>query len=298
MANQSKLTTIPADLQYRLLSILPHFYDLGALILTARCFYDIYKAHSQPLLDAVGKIFLGSLFEEALVLARTQEAAYGLGDASVEGFSGNTVLLVINNDYIARSLEPVVFGLLKANSSTFDIYDPESLARFSDSPFTAEASPTESIRFKGAVYRFWRFCLQPRKGRTKFLQKLPLHELLELSHFVSGISDLIYAMRGVPQESDHDWDYISSVQSTGPENILRLWNACQDGEPEFSYDLDDAGGDEEEGFFDYPFQEVMEKRELDGIARPLKPLFDANNEKVNEVLDVESAKSTEQDPQS
>ncbi|KAJ7447579.1 hypothetical protein B0H11DRAFT_365848 [Mycena galericulata] len=288
MAIQSRLITVPTDVQYHLLSILPHFYDLGALILTARCFHDIYKAKRRLLLDEVGKNFLGSLFDEALLLARAQEAAYGLGDASVEGFSTNTIFLVINNDYIATSLEPLVFGLMKADSSTFDIYDSESLARFAEAPFTAEASPTESIRFKAAVSRFWRFCLEPRKRRGKFLTKLTPNALLELSHFVNGISNLIYALRGKPQESDHDWDFLASVLSTGPENILRLWDALQDGDPEFPIDLHIAGAREEEGFFGYPLMEVMEKRNLDKIPKlgALGCIFDADNEKMKEALDM------------
>ncbi|KAJ7726575.1 hypothetical protein DFH07DRAFT_782702 [Mycena maculata] len=249
MAKRSTLTTIPTDLQYHLLSILPHFYDLGALILTARCFHDIYKPRRKPLLDAVGRNFLGCLFDEALLLARTQESAYELGDASVEGFSSVTVLLVINNDYIANSLEPVVFRLLKADASEFE---------------------------------FWRFCLQSRKTTTKFLKTIPQNELLELSHFVKGISNLIYAMRGVPHQSDHNWDFISSVLSTGPENILRLWDACQDGSPDFCTELNIAGGHQEEGFFTYPLFDAMEE-EIVGLLG-LEPIFDLDNEKVNVAL--------------
>jgi hypothetical protein len=119
-AFQSKFTTIPADIHHHLLSILPNFYDLGAVILTHRCFHDIYKARRNTLLDDVARNLLGCLFDEAVLLARAQEAAYGLGDPSVKGFSTNTVLLIVNNDYILNSLEIVAFGLLKADHQKFE----------------------------------------------------------------------------------------------------------------------------------------------------------------------------------
>ncbi|KAJ7366094.1 hypothetical protein DFH08DRAFT_797093 [Mycena albidolilacea] len=102
MPGTTKLTTFPSDIQHRLLSMLPNFYDL-----------------------------------ETVFLARAQEAAYGLDDPSVKGFSTNTVFLVINNDYILDSLRSVVFGLLRADEQKFDIYDLESLVRFAN-PFTEE----------------------------------------------------------------------------------------------------------------------------------------------------------------
>ncbi|KAF7338943.1 hypothetical protein MVEN_01970500 [Mycena venus] len=295
MSSPSTLTTIPADIHYHLLSILPDFYDLGAVIRTHRCFHDVYKTRRKTLLDDVAKNLLGCLFDEAVLLARAQEATYGLGDPSVKGFSSDTVILVVNNDYILKSLEMVVFGLMKADEKKFDIYDAESLERFVEEPFTEEASPTESIRFKAAGYRFWRFVLQPAKKRTAFLKKLAPNELLELRHFVSGISNLIYAIRRQPQESDHDWDFISSVQSTGPENILRLWMALQNGDPEFEEELAGAGysinGDE--GFFDYPYVDIMEKKKLNEIRGidALAPIFDGDNEKMHEMLDEFSQKA-------
>ncbi|KAJ7473966.1 hypothetical protein FB451DRAFT_283032 [Mycena latifolia] len=286
MANQSKLTTIPADVQHRLLSLLPDFYDLGALILTSRCFHDVYKSRRKLLLNEVAQNLLGCFLDEATLLARAQEAAYELGDASVKGFSSDTVLLLVNNDYIVHSLEGVVFGLLKEDSTKFDIYESDSLERFVNEPFTSKPSPTESIRFRGAAYRFWRFCLQPKKERTAFLKTLAPNELLELSHFVNGVSNLIYAMRRQPQESDHDWDFVSSVLATGPENILRLWIALQEDDPDFDGELYEAGTRQEEGFFQYPFFDATEANGLDRVSgvNGLEPIFDGDNEKMKTAL--------------
>ncbi|KAJ7633857.1 hypothetical protein DFH06DRAFT_1303280 [Mycena polygramma] len=284
---QSKITTFPTDVRHHLLSILPNFYDLGAMILAHRCFHDVYKERRKILLEYVAQNLLGSLFDEAVLLARAQEAAYELGDASVKGFSTNTVFLLVNNDYIVKSLEVVAFGLLKADDKKFDIYDPESLARFAEEPFTVEASPTESIRFQAAAYRFWRFILQSKTNRAVFLKNFSPPELLELDHFVQGISNLIYAIRREPQESDHDWDFVDSVLSTGPENILRLWDALQNDDPEFSEDLDGTGWNEEEGFFSYPFRAALKSKNLDDVhgIGSLEPIFDENNAKMHEILD-------------
>ncbi|KAJ7362885.1 hypothetical protein DFH08DRAFT_951110 [Mycena albidolilacea] len=304
MVNQSKLITILSDIHYHLLSILPNFSDLGAAILTHRCFHDTYKTQRKTVLHDVARNMLGCLFDEALLLARAQEAAYGLGDPCSDDLTTNTVFLVVNNDYILRSLEVVVFGLLKSDEKKFDIYDSESLARFAEEPFTIEASPTEAIRFRGAGYRFWRFVLEPQRkkkeGKTfrdnievsgDFLKTFPPSRLLELNHFVHGISNLIYAMSRRPQESDGDWDFVSTVLSTGPENILRLWDALQDGDSEFEDDLNEAGGgftyEMKEGFFSYPYGEAAESKKLNDIPglRALEPIFDGDNAKMREILE-------------
>ncbi|KAF8185277.1 hypothetical protein K438DRAFT_1937031 [Mycena galopus ATCC 62051] len=297
--NNLRLIAMPADIHYHLLNMLPDFADLGAIILTHRCFHDVYKTGQKTLLNDVAQNFLGCLFDQALLLARAQKAAYGLGDLFTKSLSTNTVVLLGNNDYILQSLEQVVFGLLKADSKQFDIYDSESLARFAADPFTAESSWAEFHRFMAAGYRFWEFVLQPRNKRTAFLKNLAPSSLLELNHFVSGISKLIYAISGRTQESDHDWDFVASVLSTGPESILRLWQALQNGDPDFHDELDSVGGGEEEGFFSYSYWGVMESKKLDKIhgLGALKPIFDADNQKMHEMLE-EFGKQTGSDVQS
>ncbi|KAJ7745990.1 hypothetical protein B0H16DRAFT_1692821 [Mycena metata] len=286
------LTTVPTDIQHLLLSILPDFDDLGAMVLTHRAFHEIYKARQNSLLHDVARNLLGCLFDEALLLARQQDAkfpALGGGEAVDESLSTNIIGWIMNNDYVVAALERVMFGLLKVDGKKFDVYDAESLGRFADDPFTVEASPTESIRFKGAAYRFWRFCLKPDEERVSFLEALAVDELLELENFVGGISNLIYAMRRQPQESDHDFgagDFIASVQGTGPDRILDFWIALQNDDPEFEENLDGAGSAGEEGFFDYPLAEVKESKQIDGLQglRSLSPILDGDNEKMKEIL--------------
>ncbi|KAJ7159728.1 hypothetical protein C8R46DRAFT_1354360 [Mycena filopes] len=290
------LTDIPTDIQHLLLGILPNFGDLGAMILTHRVFHDIYQERKAALLQDVARNFLGPLLDESILLVRAQEAKStrkgGKAVAAVpEGFSSTAVLLLMNNDCVVKALEVAIFGLLKVDTKEFDIYDGKSLRRFADEPFTVDASPTESIRFQAAAYRFWRFCLQSRKQREPSLKALTTPALLELECFVQGISNLIYAMRGQPQESDHDWDFISSVQSAGPLVILALWIARGDSE---KYDEDEFSswlgwvGTGEEGFFDYPCMDAKESMfknlaNIDGIGS-LTPILDADNAKMKEIL--------------
>ncbi|KAK7065053.1 hypothetical protein R3P38DRAFT_3250517 [Favolaschia claudopus] len=285
MARQSKLIALPAAAQHLILSLVPDFYDLGALILTHRSFYDIFYENKQPLLATVARNLLGSLFDEAILLARAQERCYGLGDPKKNGFSSNRILLLVNNDYILRSLERVSFALLKSDER-FDTSEAESLVQFVKKPYTRQATLPESLRFLSSGYKFWRYALLSEKGRTPYLKKLRPSELFELNHFVDGISNLIYAMRGVAQESDHDLDFISGVLSTGPENILNLWDAKQRGAPEFEMELESAGCLSEEGFWTYPYMEATEElNKIDKIAKPwLEPILDGENEKMHKIL--------------
>ncbi|KAJ7745982.1 hypothetical protein B0H16DRAFT_1462575 [Mycena metata] len=158
MAAHPTLTSIPTDIQHLLLTMLPDFDDLGAMILTHRAFHEIYKARQNSLLHDVARNFLGCLFDEALLLARRQEAKYtalGGGEAVAEGLSTNIITFIINNDYVVDALEqsrpdaiPVSFSVflrwVPLEPRVDSIYDAESLGRFADDPFTIQALPTES----------------------------------------------------------------------------------------------------------------------------------------------------------
>ncbi|KAJ7744142.1 hypothetical protein B0H16DRAFT_994890 [Mycena metata] len=283
----ASITSIPMVIRHHLLSMLPNFLDLGAMILTHRSFHDAYKVRRNSLLNEVARNLLGCMFHEALLLARAQEVAYQLGDGSV-AFSTNRVFLLVNNDYIVNSLEMVMFALLKRDTKRFNIYSQESLGRFATKPFTVEASFLESVRFQAAAYRFWRFCLQPKKKRTTFLKALAPAELLELNHFVTGMSNLIYAIRGQPHrlESKEDCIFTDSVLSSGPENVFLLWSARQNKHPDFTTELEVAGSYDEEGFFRYSFIDAKKSKRLDDIEGldSLQPIFDDDNRTMKELL--------------
>lgn len=80
---------------------------------------------------------------------------------------------------------------------------------------------------------------------------------------------------------------MSSVLSTGPENIFQLWYALQKNDPDFPMELDEAGSNDEEGFFSYPFGDAIDSKKLGDIRGigSLEPIFDGNNEKMHEILD-------------
>ncbi|KAF8185296.1 hypothetical protein K438DRAFT_1765942 [Mycena galopus ATCC 62051] len=290
----SMLTAIPADIHYHLLGMLSDFHDLGATILTHRCFHAAYNAGKKTVLDNVGRNFLGCLFDQALFLARAQERMYGSGNPPTEELSAKTVALIVNNDPVLRSLEPVVFGFLKADKQKFKRISSAEEDNHKDLPLLVGPTPTESLRFMGAGYRFWRFVLQREKNRIAFLQNLAPSKLLELNHFVTGMTALIWLMWGREAESDHDNDFVSGVLSTGPDSILCLWEALQDAIlnedfEEFEDQFGIAGGSMEEGFFSYAYYDVTESKGLDKIPglvgfRPIEPIFDEDNKKMRQLL--------------
>ncbi|KAJ7152479.1 hypothetical protein C8R46DRAFT_1197664 [Mycena filopes] len=242
MAN---LISIPTNIRHRLLSILPDFIDLGAMILTHRAFHATYEARRNSLLNDVARNLLGCLFGDALLLARAQELTYQLGDGDVARFSTNRVLLLVNNDYVVKSLERVMFGLLKRDTEKFKPFAPSDA----------------------------------------FLEALAPAKLMELNNFLTGISDLICAIRGQPPESDADWHFVDSVLSTGPENIWQLWLALQTDNPDFTMELEGAGS-YDEAFFTEPFIEAKESKRLDDVKglAALEPIFDDDNRIMNELL--------------
>jgi hypothetical protein len=96
MSSQS-LTTVPSEIHYRLLSSLSDFSSLSAAVLTARPLHAAFDARRRKVLSSVGWNFLGSLFSDALLLARCQEKRDGLSPREVKGLSPSTVRLLVNN---------------------------------------------------------------------------------------------------------------------------------------------------------------------------------------------------------
>ena len=110
MSSQS-LSTIPPEIHYRLLSSLSDFSSLSAAVLTVRPLHAAFDAQRRKVLSSVGRNFLGSLFSDALLLARCQEKRDGVVEA--KGLSPSTVRLLVNNADAVGELQTIVFGLLR-----------------------------------------------------------------------------------------------------------------------------------------------------------------------------------------
>ncbi|KAJ7115335.1 hypothetical protein C8R44DRAFT_223156 [Mycena epipterygia] len=200
-ASQRSLATVPQDIQYQLLNSLSDFKDLAAVVLTARPLHNAFKTHRRKVLSSVGRNFLGSLFTDALLLARCQEKRDGSDALKVKGLSSSTVRLLVNNADALAELQTIVFGLLK-DENLVDINRKPTLTRFAESPPVVIPSETESLRFKFAAYRFCVYCLLQPSGRLAFLNRYPTIQILELAHFVNGLYTLIHVIRGRPPAAD------------------------------------------------------------------------------------------------
>ncbi|KAF8185214.1 hypothetical protein K438DRAFT_1973932 [Mycena galopus ATCC 62051] len=104
----ASLTTIPADIHFHLLSILPNFSDLGALILAHRRFHEVYKAGRKTLFQDVARNVLGCFSDEALLPARELEAGSGAryklpDDPSTADISTKTALWIMNTNRVLKS---------------------------------------------------------------------------------------------------------------------------------------------------------------------------------------------------
>ncbi|KAJ6552832.1 hypothetical protein B0H19DRAFT_1155050 [Mycena capillaripes] len=223
----ASLSTIPQDVHYQLLNSLPDFKDLSAAVLSARPLHNAFQTNRKRVLSAVGRNFLGTVFTDALLLARCQEKHDGSAALKVKGLSSSTVRLLVNNAETVGELQAIMFGLLK-DQSPVDPQKKDTMTRFANAPPVVAASETESIRFKSAAYRFCVYCLlQTSEARNAFLRRYPKIQVLELSHFVNALWVLVSVIRGRPLETDRDWDFISNTLSTGPHNILQLWKMRQ-----------------------------------------------------------------------
>ncbi|KAJ7116248.1 hypothetical protein C8R43DRAFT_960917 [Mycena crocata] len=214
--------TVPQDIQFQLLRALSDFKDLDAVVLTAHPLHNAFQANRRKVFSSVGRNFLGSLFTDALLLARCQEKRDGSAALKVKGLSPTTVRLLVDNAEMVTELQVIVFGLLQ---------DPEIV----------DPSQTESTRFKAAAYRFCVYCLlQTAESRLAFLNRYPKIQILELSHFATGLWTLVSVIRGRPLDTDADWDLVSRVMSTGPPTVLDLWKMKRAEDPQFRTALKDA----------------------------------------------------------
>ncbi|KAJ7776183.1 hypothetical protein B0H16DRAFT_1858960 [Mycena metata] len=217
------LATVPQEIHYKLLSSLHDFEDLSATVLSTRALHSAFQSNRRRVLSAVGRNFIGNIFTDALLLARAQEKRDGSAALNVKGLSSSTVRLLVDNAETIGELQTIVFGLLK-DQHTVDLRNRATMTQFAEAPPIVVASETESIRFKAAAYRFSVYCLiGSLEGRIAFLKRYPQLQILELSHFVNALWILASVIRGRPLETDRDWDLVSTLMSTGPHNILRLW---------------------------------------------------------------------------
>ncbi|KAJ7609483.1 hypothetical protein FB45DRAFT_1066873 [Roridomyces roridus] len=222
---KATLATIPQELRSTILSALTSFSDLHSAILSTRHLHAAFKAHRRKVLSSVGRNLLGSLFTEALLLARCQEKRDGSEALKVKGLSSSTVRLLLKNAEMVCELQRVMFGLLQEGGGGFDVYNKASLTKFARAPPEISPSNSESLRFKSAAYRFTVFCLLSTvDARIAFLARFPKLQVLELSHFVSGLWTLVSVIRGHALETNADWYTASHILSTGPSDILGLWS--------------------------------------------------------------------------
>ncbi|KAF8155068.1 hypothetical protein K438DRAFT_1777945 [Mycena galopus ATCC 62051] len=83
-------------------------------------------------------------------------------------------------------------------------------------------------------------------------------------------------------------DFVSSVMSTGPQNILDLWTALKKGRlMDFDERFSISGDRCEEGFFWYPYMHAIYSRKLPNIhgLLSLRPILDGHNEKMCGMLE-------------
>ncbi|KAK7065063.1 hypothetical protein R3P38DRAFT_2827738, partial [Favolaschia claudopus] len=289
MPVQSKLVATPADILHILLSTLPDFTDLGALILTHRCFYEVFTASKHSLLNAVGRNMLGAYFNEAVSLAIEQNTSDGTAKRTIESnktqqiqVSSAIISQLMDNERVLSTLRPIVYGLIKTKRVPY-IDQPEGLALLKGFPQTAKPSATELHRLEVAGYRFWRFtCLdtKSKSAHEEFLTRLSAMELLELNTYVNNLKKILEAIWN-GAESDGDEYAIQGLLSRGPKSILSLWNTVLDG----SYDEDELKRDaeyyENEGYFSYVLYDVIENKQLDlDILWDFKPILDEEHEKA------------------
>ncbi|KAF8185225.1 glycoside hydrolase [Mycena galopus ATCC 62051] len=203
----------------------------------------------------------------------------GLRSVAVIGLSAHMISLVVNNDRVLRGLEDVLFRLIKSGRRDSTVAIGKSLH---DSKPALSHSPERLLgtNFGGFAY----------SGRKTG------HE----------ISELIYAMWATPSgDSEHDRmlllsfrkhfycfrnveDFVSSVMSTGPQNILDLWTALEKGRlMDFDERFSISGDRCEEGFFWYPYMRAIYSRKLPDIhgLSSLRPILDGDNEKMCGMLE-------------
>ncbi|KAJ7691352.1 hypothetical protein B0H17DRAFT_1201198 [Mycena rosella] len=281
------LATIPQEVHHRLLISLSDFDDLAAAVLCARPLHRAFAANRRKVLSSVGRNFLGALFTDALLLARGQEKRDRVGN--MKGFSPGTVRLLVQNAEMVGELQGVMFGLL--SEGAVNIGSKLSLTRFADAPPVVIPSETESQRFKAAAYRFCVYCLlQLEDDRLAFLNRYTAIQVLELANFVNALYILVHVIRGRAHESDDDWNFASSVMSTGPHAILDLWAMKRTGEWGFKAVLKAAGrGSGDEHFMNEWCDVLAAAGVNDSVRRLGSAILDEENRKFAETLTREAA---------
>ncbi|KAJ7187145.1 hypothetical protein C8R46DRAFT_1207113 [Mycena filopes] len=242
------LATIPLDTQLEILAWIPDFPTLHSSLLLNRSFSQLFTAHRTLLTKSVAQNHFGELLDDALILANTQKDRH-FSDTKNHAYKSHFISRLLSNEDVMNTVELVVFPLIREKS---------------------RSTPTKLLNLKRAAYRFWTFCMGEPAKRRWFLSQFSTPELSEMTKIYDGVHSLVMNMHvGVEMESDHDYDRVSSIISTGLGRVCWLWELFQEmtEDPEsdaammFDESLAVSGDGGEEGFFRYDMYDIGEEME-------------------------------------
>ncbi|KAK7468928.1 hypothetical protein VKT23_003423 [Stygiomarasmius scandens] len=166
------------DIVDHILMFCPSFSTLHSAMLTSKSFYKVYKAHPQSLLNAVAQNLAGPAYPEALKVVRFRVSNYAefrSKEFRVDDF------LIRNGGKGSKSenenLTTDEARLVTENAKVVNRLEDLFSFRHKDRKFqTSRLTPTESYRFRRAMYRVMLFCRVFYFGLVPFLDWLGLDE--------------------------------------------------------------------------------------------------------------------------
>ncbi|THV02975.1 hypothetical protein K435DRAFT_836045 [Dendrothele bispora CBS 962.96] len=147
------------DIIDRILMFSPSFSTFQSAILTSRSFYCVYKAHPRSIVQAVACNVTGSsdLVPEALRVARYGDSKDELNDTrESHGVRGVSIEKVDSDEMF---ITPRIAQRLTINAEVVNQLEDLFSLRHKNRHFkTSQLTPTESFRFRQAMYRVMLYC--------------------------------------------------------------------------------------------------------------------------------------------
>ncbi|RDB14571.1 hypothetical protein Hypma_016314 [Hypsizygus marmoreus] len=258
----------------RLLTFLPSFSELSAMILASKSFYAVFEAHPNSVIRAVAYNAVGPALPQALRVLRSHPPD---DENSTQQWSEADPLSPITSHEICE---------LIANAGVVEGLEDLISSRHKDRKYqTSQLNPTESFKFCRAVYRWMLFStvfplhilelyVEPieedveeiRLARKVFLSQFSDCELLELYSVAFCMRDI--AEWAAAADSTNLFNSLSDIgdlaHASGPAKLLGAYlSGC-------SYSLRDLLGDDSfedyeespliQGYILWPLREILEHR--------------------------------------
>ncbi|KAJ7898993.1 hypothetical protein B0H13DRAFT_2664456 [Mycena leptocephala] len=280
------------DIVDRIMTFCPTFATLQSAILVSKAFHSVFQSHPKSITRAVAYNVIGPALPQALRVVRYpyyDDDGDRRPPVQAKDLDPTHMAATCPEEHSAIVVTAEEKDKLQENSKVVDAL--ENIYSLTQKDRTSKRSvltPEESWRFRRAAYRIMLYCnifpgtrydldelvdlgkagvKRIQRQRTAVLNEYPTDELLQVYAVARFMRDVLEVI----DEDSADQDVIDTLLATGPDGVVRAWEARSyddvDDELYWLGTESDTGNTLYIGYFDVPLANIW-------TARKVKPWKD------------------------